>query len=260
MWKKIVAVFTALALFAIPLVSFQAFAVTLDDADKASNIIPESGLSLLYLYPDEKKIICNSPFFEGYSENGTHVDLATFVGVFIDARITGEVTLTKCTTSGTGSLNMLLYNCNANQSVSNYTTYYYPNTEWKITYTPSAEDISNGVYFGYTGANGGSIRPSDSDAMGKITSFQKVTQNSTFTGVAYATGSSSKGWSVSYKNFGALILGDIYNYVNTGNFTIDPTSSFSPTSVSKSYGDAAFSACFTTDSDGQFHILHQIRL
>lgn len=46
------------------------------------------------------------------------------------------------------------------------------------------------------------------------------------------------------------MLGDVYTYLTTGNFIVDPTSSFASTAVTKKYGDVAFSAGFTTDSDG----------
>lgn len=90
------------------------------------------------------------------------------------------------------------------------------NTEsLSITYTPSAQDIANGVKVGYL------------SEFGKLSSFTKPTSSVTF----------SCKWFVIY------IPRDMRTIV-------DPTSSFSSTSVTKKYGDLAFSAGFTTNSDG----------
>ena len=86
---------------------------------------------------------------------------------------------------------------------------------YTYTYTPSSQDIANGVKVGYL------------SEFGKLSSFTKPTSSVTF----------SCKWFVIY------IPRDMYTI-------IDPTSSFSSTSVAKKYGDLAFSAGFTTDSDG----------
>lgn len=141
----------------------------------------------------------------------------TLSGCFVDARITGIFT-TKGNTSSIGK-----------DIVSNISYSDYPSVSWTVTYTPSEEDLQKGVYFGYI-TDGGCV----TDICSKVTSY------STFTGYNPSTA------------FAVLMLADCYNYVKTGSatFTTDPTSSFSSTSVSKSYGDAAFSAGFTTNSDG----------
>lgn len=86
---------------------------------------------------------------------------------------------------------------------------------YTYTYTPSSQDIANGVKVGYL------------SKFGKLSSFTKPTSSVTF----------SCKWFVIY------IPRDMRTIV-------DPTSSFSSTSVTKKYGDLAFSAGFTTDSDG----------
>lgn len=86
---------------------------------------------------------------------------------------------------------------------------------YTYTYTPSSQDIANGVKVGYL------------SKFGKLSSFTKPTSSVTF----------SCKWFVIY------IPRDMHTIV-------DPTSSFSSTSATKKYGDLAFSAGFTTDSNG----------
>lgn len=86
-----------------------------------------------------------------------------------------------------------------------------------VKFTPSATDVTNKVKIGYL------------NDFGEISSFTTVSSTSTITFTCK--------WFVVFlpKDLGAQV---------------DPTSSFSSTSVTKKYGDVAFSAGFTTNSDG----------
>lgn len=157
----------------------------------------------------------------------------------IDPRITGSFTvywMYHYTTDFTGHEVSVDTNSTCTYTTSSRNDY--PDLMCKLVYTPSATDIANGVRilktsrqtYGRTVFWTGDLADSDNGfgetpVAGKEYKFSE------------------------YCAFG-IALGDMYDYLTTGTFVSDPVSSFASASVKKTYFDSAFSAGFTTDSNG----------
>ena len=175
--------------------------------------------------------------------------------IVIDPRITGTITIesakdTFSNVSSCGKMsepsnfgdNIHMYNgYNATKGGTQYSSYKNINIAYTITYTPSAEDIANHVAL----MENGNFSDPIVYAAG---AFQTGSVNAQY----YKTLEAGVPISVTYENTSVgLCLGDIVTYMENGcKWVSDPISSFSSTSVNKTYLDADFSAGFTTDSDG----------
>lgn len=119
-----------------------------------------------------------------------------------------------------------------------------------LTYTPSAADIANGVHIlksqgdpAYYDKSNHVIVAQSSYWSGDLAGSNDGFGETPVAGKTYT-------FTCGYNGAFGIALGDMYGYLTTGVWTSDPVSSFASASVKKTYLDSAFSAGFTTDSNG----------